>query len=147
VHAIAGVLLCPMHLDLTRAIAHDAGAVMPDENRLCSCGNKLRRKSNTGRWPTKCQACKIETRADHTNGKAPRVRVEEPEEVEASAANGERDAIDVITQFKLDYLVGTAARYLLEVDDAGVDGQLANLQVAREYVDRAILVRGGSVDA
>jgi hypothetical protein len=64
-----------------------------------------------------------------------------------SAANGERDAIDVITQFKLDYLVGTAARYLLEVDDAGVDGQLANLQVAREYVDRAILVRGGSVDA
>jgi hypothetical protein len=147
VHAIAGVLLCPMHLDLTRAIAHDAGAVMPDENRLCECGNKLRRKSNTGRWPTKCQACKIEARSgQHANGKAPRVRATEPdnEAAESPAANGERDAIDVITEFKLDYLVGTAARYILDVDDAGEEGQLPNLVIAREYLDRAIAARGGA---
>jgi hypothetical protein len=104
---------------------------------------------HTGRWPTKCQACKIEARSgQHANGKAPRVRAVEPDEETTAtpAANGERDAIDVITEFKLDHLVGTAARYILDVDDAGEEGQLPNLVIAREYLDRAIAVRRGTDD-
>lgn len=95
-------------------------------------GEMIRTNPGKGRFPSRCAECRGE--ATTKKGSA-RPEPETPVEPETEAG---LDAIGVITAFKLDYLVGSAARFLLESKDGD---ELENLQNARIYLDRAIAER------
>jgi len=101
------------------------------ETRDCpDCGSPFSRRNPKARWPLKCDACR----------KAPRAVASAPVDVVdvAAPAGAEIDVIAIITALGLDYLVGSAVRFLLEIHDGD---ELQNLRTALQYVERAIAAR------
>lgn len=118
-----------------------AGAVNEADVRPCpECGGRMVRATpGRGRFPARCAEC----RAERVSGKrvemVPARLLEAPADApESPEAPESLDAIEVITSFGLDYLVGSAARYLLEYRDGD---EAENLRQARIYLDRAIAAR------
>lgn len=119
---------------------------MPNEERTCACGSPLVRKSPTGRFPTKCEACKG-ARAGASLKDRFGARGGGPRKAKRSAAPAaapepvEFHTLDAIATLELDFLVGSAFHHLAEFRQGD---ELANLQSARLYLDRAIAARGGA---
>jgi hypothetical protein len=148
--AIGSYRLCQPCHDLAWAIAADAGIArsashslplpprgvptlsMPKTSaptKACACGGTITRKSGRGPWPRKCDDCKAASLA------------EPGEETDPAPEESGKAAIDVLATIgalQLDYLVGSAFRYIAEYRDGD---ELANLRAAREYLNEAITAR------
>lgn len=119
--------------------------------KYCACGNMIIRTSSRGPMPKYCAQCRVVNgQGDRKFRKQLALMAEETapaepsstpaQEPEASPTVAIPDALDLIAALQLDYCVGSAARFLLEYRDGD---ELQNLQVARDYLDRAIKARGG----
>ena len=107
-----------------------------DERDIRPCpecgGEMIRTNPGKGRFPARCAECRGESATKKGSAR------QEPETPVVPETEAALDAISVITAFRLDYLVGSAARYLLEVKDGD---ELTNLENARVYLERAIAER------
>lgn len=105
---------------------------VPKNSRPCAgedCGRNLR-----AGWPhDKCATCRALEDEGEGASSEKRSRKRAAEETPAPF-----DAIGLISSLGLDYCVGSAARFLLEVRDGD---ELENLRTARTYVDHAIAAR------
>lgn len=153
-YAIGSYRLCQPCYDLAWAIAADAGIApaaavslplppcgdptltMPKTTiptKPCKCGGTIIRKSNRGKWPKACEACRdTPARAADATGDA-----EERDET-SSEASCDFDVMAFIGAQEMDYHVGSAFRFVAEHRDGD---ELANLRAAREHLDYAIAAR------